>query len=322
MSYVEQAARAILPHLRSGNLVVLESTSPPGTTEGLLTGILLESGLIPGKDLFVAHCPERVMPGRVLAELVENDRVVGGIDEESARRAASMYRRAVDGEVFETSAIVAELVKLFENAYRDVSIAFANELARVSRRWEADPADVIRLANRHPRVQILRPGPGVGGHCIPVDPWFLVGSSPEQAQLIRAARMVNDSQPTWVAERTMAELAGVRDPKVSVWGVAYKGNTSDARETPALQIIEILESKGVRVSVVDSHVRQFKYRPEDVTSSVTQADCILLLADHREFASFEPDAIGQRMRRRLLFDTRSLLPKERWERAGFRVVTL
>jgi UDP-N-acetyl-D-mannosaminuronic acid dehydrogenase len=322
LSFVKKAARSILPYLRSDNLVVLESTSPPGTTDGLLTDILAESGLQPGQDLFIAHCPERILPGRVLAELVENDRVVGGINPESARLAAGMYRRVVDGEVLETSAIVAELVKLFENAYRDVNIAFANEVSRISRRCNADPWEVIGLANRHPRVNILSPGPGVGGHCIPVDPWFLVEASPELAQLIHAARRVNDSQPTWVAERTMAELSGVNNPKVSVWGVAYKANIDDARETPAIHVIESLEAKGARVSVLDFHVKRFRYQLEDLETSVTGADCILLLTDHREFAFFEPDAIGKRMRQRIVFDTRNLLPKQRWQQAGFRVVTI
>jgi UDP-N-acetyl-D-mannosaminuronic acid dehydrogenase len=322
LSYVERAARSIVPHLRAGNLVVLESTSPPGTTDGMLAAILAESGLAPGKDLHVAHCPERILPGRILAELVQNDRVVGGIDEASAQRAAAIYRRVVDGEVLVTSAIIAELVKLFENAYRDVNIAFANELARISRRWNADPWEVIQLANRHPRVDILRPGPGVGGHCIPVDPWFLVAASPELAQLIHAARKVNDSQPVWVAQRAMAELAGIAQPKVSVWGVAYKGNIDDARETPALQVIAQLEAKGVQVSAVDFHVKRFPWQLDDIETSVSGADCVLLLTDHREFAFFEPQAIGERMRQRLVFDTRHVLPRDRWEKAGFRVITL
>jgi len=322
LSYVEKAARSIVPHLRRGSLVVLESTVPPGTTDGLLTDILAESGLKPKQDFFVAHCPERILPGRILAELVQNDRVVGGIDEESGRRAADLYRRIVEGQIFVTSAIVAELAKLVENAYRDVNIAFANEVARVSRHWQADGLEVIKLANRHPRVDILRPGPGVGGHCIPVDPWFLVEAAPDQAHLIHTARQINDAMPTWIAERAAAELADVEDPKISIWGVAYKSNVDDARETPALHVIKALEARGVRLSLVDFHVKRFPYALDDLETSVTDADCILLLTDHREFSFFEPDAIGERMRRRIIFDTRNSLPRERWEKAGFRVVTL
>jgi UDP-N-acetyl-D-mannosaminuronic acid dehydrogenase len=322
LSYVERATRSIVPHLRAGNLAVLESTCPPGTTDGLLSSTLAESGLEPGHDFFVAYCPERVLPGRILTELVENDRVIGGVNEESGRRAEALYARVVEGQVFVTSAIVAELVKLFENAYRDVNIAFANEVARICRRWGAEPREVIELANRHPRVDILRPGPGVGGHCIPVDPWFAAEASPDLAQLIVAARQVNESQPAWVAARTLEELAGVADPKVSVWGVAYKGNVDDARGTPALAIIEALETEGARVSVVDPHVKRFPRQLEDLETSVTGADCILLLTDHREFTFFEPGVIGKRMRQRLVFDTRGCLARERWEQAGFRFVTL
>ena len=322
LSYVEQAARSILPHLRAGNLVVLESTVPPGTTSGMLVAILSESGLVPGRDLFVAHCPERVLPGRILAELVQNDRVVGGIDDESGERAASIYRRIVEGEVVVVSAVAAELAKLVENASRDVAIAFANEVARISHEQGVDAREVIALANRHPRVNILQPGPGVGGHCIPVDPWFLISAAPEAARLIRTAREINDSQPLWIAERALQELAGIPDPKVSLWGVAYKGNVDDPRETPALKVLTALEKRGVRVSAVDFHVKRFPRELEDLETSVTGADLILLLTDHREFGFLEPEAIGQRMRRRIVFDTRGCLSLDRWQQAGFRLLSL
>ena len=322
LSYVEQAGRSIVPHLRAGNLVVLESTVPPGTTAGMLVGILSESGLKPGEGIFVAHCPERVLPGRILAELVENDRVVGGVDPESGERAAAIYRRIVEGEVIVVDATTAELVKLVENASRDVSIAFANEVARLCRDHGVDGREVIALANRHPRVDILQPGPGVGGHCIPVDPWFLISGAPEGARLIRTAREINDAQPIWIAERTIEELRDIPDPKVSVWGVAYKGNVDDPRETPALKVIATLEQRRVRVSAVDFHVKRFPRELEDLEASVTGADCILLLTDHREFGFMEPEAIGQRMRHRILFDTRGCLPRARWEQAGFRVIGL
>ncbi len=322
LSYVESAARSLLPHLRAGNLVVLESTVPPNTTDGLLAGILAESGLVLGKELSVAHCPERILPGRTLTELVENTRVIGGIDQESARKAAALYRRVVEGEVFLTSAIVAELVKLVENASRDVGIAFANEVARVARHFGADGLEVIDLANRHPRVSILRPGPGVGGHCIPVDPWFLVEACPEEARLMHAARTVNDSQPHWIAQRVLHELAGVARPKVAVWGVAYKADVDDARETPARHVIEALQAGGAEVGIVDFHVKRFAYPLSDLEGAVRGADCVLVLTDHREFRFFEPEAIGQQMRQRLLFDTRSCLPADRWAAAGFRLLTL
>jgi len=322
LSYVEGAARSILPYLSKGNLVILESTSPPGTTDGMLTRILSESGLLPKQDLSVAYCAERVLPGRILAELVENDRVIGGVDQESGHRAAAMYRRVVEGNIVVTSATMAEVVKLIENAYRDVNIAFANEVARISRQWGVDGRDAIRLANRHPRVDILHPGPGVGGHCIPVDPWFLVQHSPNLAKLVQVAREVNDAMPAWVAERTLMEVRGVRDPKISVWGVAYKANVDDARETPALPVIRALEAEGARVSAVDFHVSGFQYPLDDLLTSVTGADCILLLTDHREFALVEPGSVRERMRTRIVFDTRGCLRHRQWEKHGFRVVTL
>jgi UDP-N-acetyl-D-mannosaminuronic acid dehydrogenase len=322
LSHVERAARSVAPHLRAGNLVVLESTVPPLTTDRLLVPILAKSGLRPKDDFFVAHCPERILPGRTLTELVENDRIVGGIDAESARRAAALYRSMVEGEVICTSAIAAELAKLVENASRDVGIAFANEVVRIARFFGADGLEVIELANRHPRVNILRPGPGVGGHCIPVDPWFLVEACPEEARLIGMARQVNDLQPAWVASLVMAALDGVAEPKISLWGVAYKADVDDARETPALHVIEALEARGAKVSALDFHVKRFARHLDDLEGSVTGADCILLLTDHREFRFFEPEAIGQRMRRRLLVDTRGFLPEGRWREAGFEVVTL
>jgi UDP-N-acetyl-D-mannosaminuronic acid dehydrogenase len=322
LSYVEQAARSIVPHLKRGDLVVLEATVPPGTTQGLLAGVLRESGLEPGSDVYVAHCPERVLPGHILSELVQNDRVVGGLTPECGERAAALYRAVVEGDVVVATAVNAEMAKLVENASRDVGVAFANEVVRISALWGADGREVIRLANRHPRVAILDPGPGVGGHCIPVDPWFLVQAAPEIARLVRTAREANDAQPVWVAERALAEIGDVENAKVSVWGVAYKGNVDDARETPALRVIEVLVESGVRVSAVDFHVRRFPHELDDIEASVTDADCIILLADHREFRLFDPEEVGKRMRRRILFDTRGCLPRERWEAAGFRVVTL
>ncbi len=322
LSYVEQAAASIVPHLNPGNLVVLESTSPPGTTENLLSSVLSRSGLTPSVDLFIAYCPERVLPGHILSELVENDRVIGGIDPESGHRAALMYQRVVEGRVYVTSAIVAELVKLFENAYRDVNIAFANELARVCSKWAADPSEVVELANRHPRVNILKPGPGVGGHCIPIDPWFLVSSAPADSALMRAARGVNDSQPQWIAQRTIAALPELPDLKVAVWGAAYKGNVDDARETPAIAVIEALTAAGIQASVFDPHVKEFTYPLSDLGESLEQADCLLVLADHKEFELFEPGTAAKRMRTKLVFDARGILPRASWKAAGFRVVTI
>src|SRR5712692_2080412 len=187
LTFVRQAARDIVPFLRRGNLVVLESTVPPGTTRDVVTPILADSGLVPGQDIFVAHCPERVLPGRILVELEQNDRLAGGLTPVCAKRAADLYQTFVKGAIMRTDATTAEMVKVMENTFRDVNVALANEFALIAERIGVDVWDAIRLANHHPRVNVLRPGPGVGGHCIAVDPWFLVGSAPEATHLIQAA---------------------------------------------------------------------------------------------------------------------------------------
>jgi UDP-N-acetyl-D-mannosaminuronic acid dehydrogenase len=322
LSYVESAARSILGMLRPGNLVVLESTVSPGTTDELLCKILAESGLQPGKDLFVAHCPERVLPGRILTELVENDRIIGGIDEQSGQKAAQLYSRMVEGKIIVTSAKVAELTKLSENSFRDVNIAFANELAMISRQLGVAVGEVISLANRHPRVNILQPGPGVGGHCIPVDPWFIVEAAPETARIIRTAREVNDAMPAFVVRQVQEFLSDIPNPKVCIWGLAYKSNVGDAREAPSVEVIHHLEAAGIKFSLVDFHVKSFAYQIEDVESAAREADCILLLTDHKEFHFFAPEAIGKLMRTRRLLDTRNTLDRDRWQKAGFEVRNL
>lgn len=222
MSYVEAAARAILPRLRPGNLVILESTSPPGTTRDLLAPMFAAAGFTIGQDLFLAHCPERVLPGKILKELIENHRVVGGMTAQCAQRARALYELIVSGELHCTDATTAEMVKVMENTYRDVNIALANELALICEDLDTNVWDVVRLANLHPRVNLHQPGPGVGGHCISVDPWFIVEKTPQLAKLIQLGRTTNDGMPERVVERVMRQLEGVANPKVTVLGVAYR----------------------------------------------------------------------------------------------------
>src|ERR1041385_3621134 len=220
LSYVEQAARDILPYLRRGNLVVLESTVPPGTTRDVLAPILAESGLLPGKDIFVAHCPERVLPGRILVELEQNDRLAGALTPECAEQAADLYGAFVKGTIMRTDATPAEMVKVMENTFRDVNVALANEFALIAEHIGVDVWEAIRLANHHPRVNVLRPGPGVGGHCIAVDPWFLVDAAPAVTNLIRSARDINDRMP----EHAIAALQQLapRGGAVALLGITYK----------------------------------------------------------------------------------------------------
>lgn len=256
LTYVERAARSIAPVLRPGNVVILESTSPVGATEAM-TGWLQEERpdlRMPRADetgdIAIAYCPERVLPGNVLHELVHNDRVIGGLTPACADRARAIYRLFVEGECIVTTARTAELCKLTENSFRDVNIAFANELSTICDRLGIDVWETIRLANRHPRVNILQPGPGVGGHCIAVDPWFIVHSCPDQARLIATARRVNDAKPDWVVDQVASAIATIRERRgadarvtVSCLGLSFKPDIDDLRESPALDITRRLAAQ-------------------------------------------------------------------------------
>lgn len=329
MGYVRSAAESILPWLRPGNLVVLESTSPPGTCRDVLQPILETSGLKAGVDFHLAHCPERVLPGRTVKELIENERVIGGINPASAEAAARIYRVFVEGGIHLTDCTTAEMVKLMENTYRDVNIALANELALVCEKLGIDAWEVIRLANLHPRVNIHLPGPGVGGHCLAVDPWFIVERFPEEARLVRLARQTNDHMPDHVVARIKEILSGgwqgaqapstLSDCKVAVLGVTYKGNIDDARETPALRVLQLLEAAGICFSIYDPHVRDFPYELTMLKDALMGADCVVLLADHDEFKFLHPMELGKLMRRRVMLDTRNVLNEDLWRQGGFEV---
>ncbi len=323
VGYVESAARSIVPFLAAGNLVILESTSPPGTTANLLCDTLAESGLKPGKDFHVAHSPERVLPGNIFSELVSNDRVIGGITPESAEAARELYESFVDGEILLTDATTAEMVKLVENTFRDVNIALANELTLIASEHDVDVFEIIDLANRHARVNVHQPGPGVGGHCIPIDPWFIIEDSGRADGLIKRSREVNDATPLRIVD-LVADLVGAPagDPadskiKISVWGVAYKGNVDDTRETPATSIVTGLKKRGFDLGIFDLHARHFDFELDSLENAVDGADSILLLADHKEFSYLDPQEVGRLMRRRMIIDTRNCLDPQKWKDAGF-----
>jgi UDP-N-acetyl-D-mannosaminuronic acid dehydrogenase len=319
VAMVEAAARSIGPVLRPGNLVVLESTSPPGTTTGLLRAALEESsGLAAGDDFLLAYCPERILPGRILEELVGNDRVVGGIDEKSAEAAAALYRSFVRGQVFATDATTAELVKLMENTFRDINIALANEFALVAEELGVDVWEAIQLANRHPRIDFLKPGPGVGGHCIAVDPWFVIGAAPRVTSLIATSRAVNDAMPAHVAELVERALGSLRGAAVVALGLTYKAGVDDTRESPSAEVIDALEHAGATVRAHDAVVR-----PDPPVGDLAEgADCLLLLVDHGAYRSLDPAALAARVRRRVVVDTRNFLDPALWRAAGFEVVRL
>ncbi len=326
LTYLEQAARDIAPYLRPGNLVVLESTVSPGTTDVLVREVLeAGSGLVCGRDFYLAHAPERVLPGRILEELTQNDRVIGGVDEESTERAIAFYRTFVQGDVVGTDATTAELVKLMENTFRDVNIALANEFALICEKLGVNVFEAIALANRHPRVNILKPGPGVGGHCIAVDPYFIVEAAPEQARLISLARQINSSMPHHVLELVRnatkrAREAGTIIEKVAALGASYKPDVGDERESPALEVARLLAAEGYEVSIHDPYVERFSRIP--LIDVLSGADLLILLTDHQVYRSeLTPSGVKKLMRRNFIVDTRGFFGSE-WDKAGFEVVRL
>jgi UDP-N-acetyl-D-mannosaminuronic acid dehydrogenase len=324
LSFVERAARDILPLLRSGNLVILESTVPPGTTRGFLAPILAESGLGPGRDICVAHCPERVLPGRILLELVENDRLAGGITPRCADRAADLYAAFVKGDIMRTDTTTAEMVKVMENTYRDVNVALANEFALIAEQVGVDVWEAIRLANLHPRVNVLRPGPGVGGHCIAVDPWFLVDAAPNAARLIRAAREINDGMPQHVLDN-LRQL--VSPPAaLALLGIAYKAEVDDVRESPALRVAELAVQRGYEVRLCDPHISaDLPGLPAPLLpleQAVRDVDVVAVLVDHRAFRELDIDLIAALVKRKQLYDARAALDHAAWRARGFRVSVL
>jgi UDP-N-acetyl-D-mannosaminuronic acid dehydrogenase len=279
LSLVKQAAESIVPHLKAGNLVILESTVPPGTCRKLIKPILEKSGLKVGKDILLAHCPERILPGAVLKEIIENDRVIGGINERSTKMAKEIYASFVKGNLYETSDTTAELVKLMENTYRDVNIALANQFAAVASGLGIDILEAIELANKHPRVNILKPGIGVGGHCIPIVPWFINQVDPANAGLILAARKVNDAVPGRMVARIKETLKEIKKPHIVALGITYKADTYDTRNSPAQEIIDLLKSEGYDVKAYDPTVQGYQY--DSIATIAKGADCLMVLVEHK-----------------------------------------
>lgn len=298
LSYVKAAAEAIAPVLVAGNLVILESTSPVGATEAMAgwlaaarTDLSFPQDAGEASDIRVAHCPERVLPGRVMQELIHNDRVIGGMTPHCSAEAVKLYRHFVEGECVVTNARTAEMAKLTENSFRDVNIAFANELSMLCDRLGIDVWELIALSNRHPRVNILQPGPGVGGHCIAVDPWFIVASAPETARLIRTAREVNDSKPHWVIEKVgmaVAAAAGSHAPRIACYGLAFKPDIDDLRESPAVEVTRALAGLYPgQLMAVEPNIDALPSGLEGVKlvdlPTAREADIHVMLVDHSEF---------------------------------------
>jgi UDP-N-acetyl-D-mannosaminuronic acid dehydrogenase len=319
LTAVIAAAEAIAARLRGGEIIVLESTCPPGTTRRISELIAarrpdLNLPHVPdtAPDVHLAHCPERVLPGRIMIEITANDRVIGGMTPACAARAAELYRTFCRGELIITDADSAEMAKLAENAFRDVNIAFANELSLICDRLGLDVWEIRRMANRHPRVEILRPGPGVGGHCIAVDPWFIVESAPDLAPLIRAARAVNGQMPAHVAERIVATCRRFREPKIACLGLSFKADVGDLRESPAAEIVERVAAAlpDVKIMAVEPHVQQLPSRLDELGNvlltatedAIGDADVIALLVDHSRFRAIRKTQLTGKV----IYDTRGM----------------
>ncbi|QRP61487.1 UDP-N-acetyl-D-mannosamine dehydrogenase [Corynebacterium minutissimum] len=304
--YIRAASEALAPHLRPGALVVLESTSPPGTTEDMANHLIeLRPDLSLNDEddnaIFVAHCPERVLPGQIMEEMENNDRVIGGLTPKGTELARELYATFCTAELLMTNATTAEMAKLTENSFRDVNIAFANELSLICDRLGIDVWELIELANHHPRVNILQPGPGVGGHCIAVDPWFIVSAAPEEAKLIKLARDVNDGKPEWVIEQVVKALEGKEKPVVAALGIAFKNDIDDLRESPSLEIVKRLgvDNPELDIRVVEPNVDELpavlsnisNLTKQDTKEAIAAADVVLLLVNHKEFVNLDQSVL-------------------------------
>jgi UDP-N-acetyl-D-mannosaminuronic acid dehydrogenase len=317
VSYIRSAVESIAPKLQGGEIVILESTSPPGTTRQISEwlaearpDLVLPHQTDAGADISVAHCPERVLPGRIMIEMVTNDRVVGGITPRCAARAKAVYRVFAQGQIVESDAASAEMAKLVENSYRDVNIGFANELSLICEKLKLDVWEVIRLANHHPRVNILTPGPGVGGHCIAVDPWFIVAAAPELSRLIRAAREVNDHKPKHVAETVVEKAGRFNSPRIACLGLAFKANVDDMRESPAVDIVVEIADRlpEVEIFVAEPYsnglpmelANRANVQLTRAAEAVELADIVVLLVDHDQFRTMNRSLLAGKV----VYDTR------------------
>jgi UDP-N-acetyl-D-mannosaminuronic acid dehydrogenase len=317
LSYIECAANTIAPVLEKGNLVILESTSPVGTTEKLATWLAkarpdlsFPQDKSKAADINIAHCPERVLPGYVLQELVSNDRVIGGMSKTCSEKAVALYRTFVRGECIITNTRTAEMAKLTENSFRDVNIAFANELSIICDKLKINAWELIKLANRHPRVNILNPGPGVGGHCIAVDPWFIVDSCPEEANLIKQARLTNDRKPHYVIEQIAHAADEFKRPVIACLGLAFKADIDDLRESPALQIVKQLTDKKVgqimavepNIKSLPEHLLKKNIQFSSLENALEVANIVVILVDHQEFKIIDKTLLATKV----VIDTRGI----------------
>lgn len=307
LDYVRRATEDIVPYVKLGNMVILESTSPPGTVESIMLPILKNTGLEIGKDLFIAHSPERVIPGKVLEELISNDRIIGGINKISAEKVADFYRIFVKGDIYLTDAATAEMCKLMENSFRGVNIAIANELAIIAEKLGMNAWEVISLANHHPRVNILQPGPGVGGHCIAIDPWFIV-SADEDAKILKLGMETNESMPYRQFMRIKSILGSLKGKKITFLGMSFKPDIDDYRESPILKIIDMIEEvEGIKISIYDPHIKEYRHIVKTPEEAFKDSNLVCLAVQHSEFKELDYDKLFELTAEKRLFDMRNYL---------------
>lgn len=317
MSYVISATKSIVKYLKKGNIVVLESTSPVGTTEEVVKPIIEESGLKVGRDIMLGYCPERVIPGKIIYELKNNDRVIGGIDKKSAEEIRKIYKTIVDGNIYLTDCKTAELCKLMENTYRDVNIALSNELLLICDKLNINVWEVIEYSNKHPRVNLHTPGPGVGGHCLAVDPWFIIEKEPELSNIIKSSRLLNDSMPEYVYNKIDKILQKDKSKKITILGITYKANTDDMRESPIIKLIDKLLKNNYNVKVFDPYIKDFQINCQSILEACKDSDLLILGVNHDYFKNLPLDEIKTTMKGNLILDTRNFLDKEEVEKSGF-----
>lgn len=306
LSYVVSACQSILPFVKKNSVIIVESTIAPLSMENIVKPIFEDEGFTIGEDLFLAHCPERVLPGNMVHELVHNNRIIGGVTMNCAKKAAEVYGLFVKGEIIETQAKVAELSKCMENTFRDVNIALANELVKIGVKLDIDALEVIKIANQHPRVNIHSPGPGVGGHCLAIDPYFICSLAPDEANIIKLSRDTNNSMPYFVIDNVKKILENAPSNVISVFGLAYKGNSDDDRESPSYEIIRNM-GKDCEIRVYDPHLEDKSLSFEE---ALKDSSLILVLTDHDEFKHLDFEKISSLMKKPTIFDTKNIIDKE------------
>lgn len=321
LSYVLSAVESIMPYLIMGSIIIIESTVSPQTCDRIIKPMIEQTGFRVGKDVYLAHCPERVLPGNIMKEIIHNDRIIGGCTAECSAAAAEIYKTFVKGEILNTDAATAEMIKLTENTFRDVNIAFVNELVKICNYLEVNALEVIRFANKHPRVKLHQPGPGVGGHCLAVDPYFIIDKASHLSHLIKAARNINRNMPAYIVNQVINLMDGIEQPKIAVLGLTYKGNVADIRESPALEIINLLAKKSFLISIYDPRV-EIDSVNNNIKDTVKDADMILILTDHNEFKTLDYKTTAGFMRTPIIFDTKNIVDIEEYNDANLKIYNL